>query len=273
MGGIVGGAGEREAGPDPDGVEAYERATGKVPIEALRPGALSRDLGRSRIQAAVSTFLSVLAAAVGVLLLAPLFMIIGTAIVLDSPGPVFFLQECVGLRGRHFKLLKFRTMRPARRTTSEWEPDNGYHVTRLGRWLRRFRLDELPQLINVLRGDMAIVGPRPHPVSDYRLFNRKIPYCFLRSSVRPGITGWAQVRHGWANSLEEETETMRYDLYYIKHRSVRLDLRVVLETAVAVLLGRGVAPARRNVPVPQRPVPQWVPAPRSRAAMGMGGDR
>src|SRR6185503_5414293 len=140
---------------------------------------------------------------------------------------------------RTFRLLKFRTMRPAGAATSEWARDNASRLTRVGVWLRRFRLDELPQLVNILRGDMNLVGPRPHPVSNFPLFvlamrntpdcGESIPYYALRSLVRPGITGWAQVRYRYANDLEEEIEKIRYDLYYVKHMSVWLDLRVLLE--------------------------------------------
>jgi lipopolysaccharide/colanic/teichoic acid biosynthesis glycosyltransferase len=152
---------------------------------------------------------------------------------------VFFVQERVGLRGKRFRLIKFRTMYPANGKTSEWVRDNHDRITRVGKWLRRFRLDELPQFVNILRGDMGLVGPRPHPVSNFELFLAKIPYYSLRTAVRPGLTGWAQVRYGYANNLEEETEKMQYDLYYIKHMSLWLDLRVVLETAKIVLMGHG----------------------------------
>jgi lipopolysaccharide/colanic/teichoic acid biosynthesis glycosyltransferase len=139
-------------------------------------------------------------------------------------------------------------MRPAAGTTSEWVRDNGHRLTRLGRRLRQFRLDELPQLVNILTGDMTLVGPRPHPVSNHPLFvlvmrnapscGEPIPYYALRSMVRPGITGWAQVRYRYANDLEEEIEKMRYDLYYIKHRSLWLDLRILAETVKVVICGR-----------------------------------
>jgi hypothetical protein len=110
-------------------------------------------------------------------------------------------------------------------------------ITRVGKWLRRFRLDELPQFFNVLRGDMNLVGPRPHPISNYNLFMATIPYYSLRSVVRPGMTGWAQVCYAYANSLEEETEKMRYDLFYIKHLSLWLDLRIIVDTVKIILFG------------------------------------
>jgi lipopolysaccharide/colanic/teichoic acid biosynthesis glycosyltransferase len=165
-------------------------------------------------------------------------LVIAVAIKLDSPGPVLFRQPRAGRGGRRFELLKFRTMRPASGVTSEWARDNEGRITRIGKWLRRFRLDELPQFVNVLRGDMNLVGPRPHPVSNFEMFAAHIPYYLLRSTVRPGVTGWAQVRYGYANDLDEETEKMRYDLFYIKHMSFGLDLRILAETAKLVMWGR-----------------------------------
>jgi lipopolysaccharide/colanic/teichoic acid biosynthesis glycosyltransferase len=129
-------------------------------------------------------------------------------------------------------------MHPAGGKRSEWARDNSDRITRVGRWLRRFRLDELPQFLNILRGDMNLVGPRPHPVSNFELFTAKIPYYSVRAAVRPGVTGWAQVRYGYANDLAEEIEKMRYDLYYIKHMSVELDLWILFATLKIVLFGR-----------------------------------
>jgi len=120
---------------------------------------------------------------------------------------------------------------------SEWAADNHHRTTRVGHWLRRFRIDELPQFVNILRGDMNLVGPRPHPVSNVELFTERIPYYGVRCSVRPGVTGWAQIRYGYANNLEEETEKMRYDLHYIRHLSMGLDLRILFETVKVVISG------------------------------------
>lgn len=223
-----------------DGVAAYERLTGKLAIESLTLSSLifSKDFRKSRLVLAVRRGISVVVAVIGLVGLAPLFGLIALAIKLDSRGPVFFVQERVGLCGKRFKLIKFRTMHPANRTTSEWVRDNGDRITRVGRWLRRFHLDELPQFVNILRGDMNLVGPRPHPVSNFELFLEKIPYYSLRSTARPGLTGWAQIRYGYANDLEEEIEKMRYDLYYIKHMSLWLDLRILFDTVKILLLGR-----------------------------------
>ncbi len=227
-----------------EGADCYERLTGKIAIEALTPGALiaSRDFRKTHLDLAFGHAISLLVSVTGLVLLAPFFAIIAAAIKLDSPGPALFIQDRAGLRGRRVRLVKFRTMRPSEGATSEWEQDNGDRITRVGRWLRRYRLDELPQLINVLRGELNLVGPRPHPMSNVELFSKEIPFYSLRSVVRPGLTGWAQVRQGYANGLREETEKMRYDLYYIKHMSAWLDLRILFETIRAVLAGRRGAP-------------------------------
>jgi exopolysaccharide biosynthesis polyprenyl glycosylphosphotransferase len=252
-----------------DGAECLERLTRKIAIEALTPGALiaSREFRKSRVDLACSRALSLAAAVAGLIVLAPLFAVIAIAIAIDSPGPVLFIHDRAGLRGRRMRLLKFRTMRPAAGPTSEWERDNGDRITRVGRYLRKYRLDELPQLINVLRGDLNLVGPRPHPTSNVQLFTQHIPYYAIRSLVRPGMTGWAQVRQGYANGLEEETEKMRYDLYYIKHMSIALDLRILVETIRTVLTGHTGA---RDVRTARRRMPWWraLPALRSTRVAG-----
>jgi lipopolysaccharide/colanic/teichoic acid biosynthesis glycosyltransferase len=229
--------------PVEDGLLAYERLTGKVAIEHATPRDVlfSRDFEAPRAARAVARALSLIVASCLIVVLSPFLVPVALLIKLDSEGPVFFLHERVGLGGRPFKLIKFRTMRPGR-AASEWAIDNVHRTTRMGRWLRRFRIDELPQLLNVLRGEMNLVGPRPHPLSNVKLFTENIPYYGIRWSVRPGITGWAQIRYGYANDLKTETEKMRYDLYYIKHPSLGLDLRILLETFTVVLKGGRPAP-------------------------------
>jgi exopolysaccharide biosynthesis polyprenyl glycosylphosphotransferase len=225
-----------------DGVDAFERLTGKIAIESMTPSNLifSADFRKSRLDLAVGRATSLVVAVVGLIVSLPLFGLIALAIKLDSSGPLFFVQDRLGRHSKRFSLVKFRTMRVVTTSpTSEWVLDNYDRITRVGKWLRRFRLDELPQFVNVIRGDMNLVGPRPHPVSNMELFGEGIPYYSLRSAVRPGITGWAQIRQGYANNLEEETEKMRYDLYYIKHLSFWLDLRILFDTVKIVLSGRG----------------------------------
>ena len=222
-----------------DGVHLYERLTGKLALDQLQPSHLifSPTLCRGSLHAALQRVLSVLLAAIGLVLCAPLLLAVAILIKWGSAGPVFFVQERIGKDGRKFALMKFRTMRPVDRRPSEWVKDNGDRITPIGRWLRKFRLDELPQLFNVLLGHMNLIGPRPHPASNYDLFMRHIPFYAFRTTVRPGITGWAQVRYGYANDLQEEIEKMRYDLYYIKYHSVRLDMEILARTIAVVVLG------------------------------------
>jgi exopolysaccharide biosynthesis polyprenyl glycosylphosphotransferase len=229
-----------------DAVDFFERVTGKLAIESLRPSSLilsdgfrHADSRRSRGREALRRAGTIVATAIALVLALPFLALIALAIKLDSAGPVFFVQDRVGRGGVQFGLIKFRTMRhQTGRPTSEWVLDNADRITRVGKWLRRFRLDEIPQLVNVARGEMDLVGPRPHPVSNYKMFLDNIPYYGYRSVVRPGITGWAQVRYGYANDLDEETEKMRYDFYYIKHRCLRRDIRIMLETLAVLFLDR-----------------------------------
>jgi lipopolysaccharide/colanic/teichoic acid biosynthesis glycosyltransferase/protein involved in polysaccharide export with SLBB domain len=238
-----------------DAAEYYERLTGKLAIEALSPmGMISLGRGRpSRVHAICTAILGRTAALTALVLASPLLALIALAIKLGSPGPVLFVQQRVGAHGRPFRLMKFRTMRERRTAGSEWECDNRDRVTRVGAWLRAFRLDELPQLVNVLRGEMNLVGPRPHPASNLELFTlvgrnlidmtgAPVSCYALRGLVRPGLTGWAQVRYRYANNLEEEIEKLRYDLYYVKHQSLGLDARILVETIKPLVLGR-VTPA------------------------------
>jgi exopolysaccharide biosynthesis polyprenyl glycosylphosphotransferase len=224
-----------------DAVEVYERLTGKLAIESLSPSSLifSRAFRKSRVDLVVGRVVSLVASVVGLVALAPLMALIAVVIRLDSRGPALFIQDRIGLHGKRFRLMKFRTMHPEAVHVSEWVRDNTDRVTRVGYWLRKYRLDELPQFVNIFRGDMNLVGPRPHPVSNHELFRECIPYYALRSEVRPGVTGWAQVRYGYANNLDEEIEKMRYDLYYIKHLSALRDLRILVDTVKIVFFGLG----------------------------------
>jgi lipopolysaccharide/colanic/teichoic acid biosynthesis glycosyltransferase len=248
--------------------EYYERFTGKLALEWLTPTRViaSGKFQPSRFQRTFARILSLVVALVALVMLAPLQMLIAIAIKLDSRGPVLFAQQRVGLRGRPFTLLKFRTMRDGSARRSEWEGDNRDHVTRVGKWLRRFRLDELPQFVNILRGEMNLVGPRPHPVTNLELLTlvaRNLNEvagaavgCYaLRLIVPPGLTGWAQVRYRYANNLDEEIEKLRYDLHYVKNLSPWLDLLIIAETFAVMLRGpAGKKAARARVIEPVAPV-------------------
>jgi exopolysaccharide biosynthesis polyprenyl glycosylphosphotransferase len=257
-----------------EALAVYERLTGKIAIEALTPGALIMTKGfrNDGTSERLARLVSVAAATVGLIVLAPFFGVIALAIKLDSRGAILFFQDRAGKNGQAFRLWKFRTMHPAESHRSEWVQDNFDRITRLGRFLRRFRIDELPQLVNILRGEMNLVGPRPHPMTNQEIFMERIAYYGLRSTVRPGVTGWAQIQYGYANNIDEETEKMRYDLYYIKNRSLWLDFTIVIRTFAIMLLGSGSSKVRSRVP-PRRaatavndiedvavPVPVPVPA-------------
>jgi sugar transferase (PEP-CTERM system associated) len=224
-----------------EGTPAFERFTHRLAVESLTPSALVFGDGFhvSRAQIAAKRVMSVAIALTALLFSAPFMALIALAIKLESRGPVFFIQERVGVRGRSFRLIKFRTMRPLEKDADGvWQRDNASRVTRLGAVLRRYRLDELPQCLNILRGDMSLVGPRPEMLSNVATFSAVIPFYNLRHEVRPGLTGWAQVRAGYSMSSEEVTRKLCYDLYYIKHLSLRFDLRILFDTVKFVLSGK-----------------------------------
>jgi len=230
-----------------DVLDFYERLTGTVAIEALTANHLLLSSGFKNGGSAeiVARGISIAVAITALVALSPLLALIAIAIKLDSCGPVLFVQPRMGRDGHPFALLKFRTMHDCAEPRSEWARDNADRITRVGGLLRRTRLDEVPQLVNVLRGEMNLIGPRPHPTCNAELFEKAIAFYPLRSAVLPGITGWAQVRYGYANTLEEEIEKMRYDLYYIKNRSLALDGRILLETIGVLAWGRGATSVRR----------------------------
>jgi exopolysaccharide biosynthesis polyprenyl glycosylphosphotransferase len=222
-----------------EGAEVFEALTRRLAVESLTPSALIFGDGFrvTRGQLAVKRVLSVVIALAALVMAAPFMTLVAVAIRLESPGPAFFVQERVGLRGRIFRLVKFRTMRMAEESDTVIR-DNTSRVTRLGAVLRRYRLDEVPQFINILRGDMSLVGPRPEMAANVATFSAVIPFYNLRHEVRPGLTGWAQVRAGYSMSVEEVTRKLCYDLYYIKHMSMLFDLRILFDTVKFVLSGK-----------------------------------
>ena len=228
-----------------DGLGTYEYFTGKLPIESLTPSFLifSGAFRKSRLQLALRRATSLVAATVGLLLTAPLVAVIALAIALDSRGPILFIDRRAGRGGRPFNLVKFRTMHPLPPgqsvSAAVWDRDDTSRITRVGWVIRRLRLDELPQFWNILTGDMDLVGPRPEILANVQAMSEQIPYYGLRHSVRPGLTGWAQTRFGYSVSLEQVTEKIRHDLFYIKHMSFWLDLRILVDTVKIVLFGRG----------------------------------
>ena len=170
----------------------------------------------------------------------PLFALTAAAIYLESGFPILYRQERTGLFGRPFAMLKFRSMyNNAEQAGPQWAADGDHRITGVGRWIRKFRIDELPQVINVLRGEMSIVGPRPERPEFVSMLENQIAFYSLRHSVRPGITGWAQVRYQYGASVEETKTKLEHDLFYIKHLSMMLDLAVIFETVKVMLSGRG----------------------------------
>ena len=225
-----------------DASAVMERLLGKLPLDGLNPSSLIFTHG-FHVKASQQFFrrlVSISASFVGLAISLPFIPFIILAVRLSSPGPIFFRQTRVGLRGRLFSVIKFRTMRQdAEARGAVWAAKNDPRVTPLGRFMRRTRLDEMPQLWNVLRGEMGFVGPRPERPEFVQWLSNEIPFYELRHLIRPGITGWAQVRYHYGASLEETKQKLEYDLYYVKHLSLGLDLLIMFETVKTILLGRG----------------------------------
>ncbi len=219
-----------------------ERLEGKLPLDGLTPSSLiftdgfKISAGKQLLRRLLSFGISF----IGLLVCLPLFPILMLAVRLSSPGPIFFRQTRVGRHGQTFSVIKFRTMKAdAEAGGAVWAVANDSRVTRLGKFMRKSRLDEIPQMWNVLKGDMSFVGPRPERPEFVEWLSREIPFYELRHMVRPGITGWAQVRYQYGASLEESKRKLEYDLYYVKHLSLGLDLLIMFETVKTILLGRG----------------------------------
>ncbi len=221
----------------------YEELTGKIAVENLRPSWLifSSGFRKSRVLNNAKRVLDVTAALIGLVLAAPIMAIVGVVVRLTSEGSVLYRQQRVGQHGRVFHVVKFRSMRQNAEagTGAVWASKNDQRITPVGRFLRRARLDELPQLWNVLVGDMSLVGPRPERPEFVKQLTEQIPFYGQRHIVRPGLTGWAQVRYTYGSSVEDAMEKLQYDLFYIKNLSIPLDLFVIFSTVKTVLLRRG----------------------------------
>jgi sugar transferase (PEP-CTERM system associated) len=220
----------------------YEKQTGKIFVANLRPSWLifSDGFVKTDTTRMLKRVTDVALALVGLTLSLPVMLLVAIAIKLDSHGPVLFRQKRVGERGRIFVLNKFRSMAvDAERNGAVWASAEDPRATRVGRWIRRTRLDELPQCWNVLVGDMSFVGPRPERPEFVATLVQDIPFYMGRHSVKPGITGWAQVRHRYAASIQDSMEKLQYDMYYIKNLSPLLDLVILLSTVQVVLFARG----------------------------------
>jgi sugar transferase (PEP-CTERM system associated) len=221
----------------------YEEYTGKIAIENLRPSwfIFADGFRQTRVSMAVKRAFDVVLSLAALVVGLPVMAVVAVLVKVTSRGPVLYQQERVGLNGRTFPVYKFRSMRLDAEAASGpvWSAKHDERVTPIGRFLRRARLDELPQLWNVLGGDMSFVGPRPERPMFVEELTAKIPFYGQRHVLKPGLTGWAQVRYTYGASVEDAIEKLQYDLYYIKNLSLALDLVIVLETIKTVLLRRG----------------------------------
>ncbi len=221
----------------------YENVCGRICTKELRPAQLifTRELGPGAYGHRLQPLLDILIAVVGTVVAAPVMLATALAVKLSSPGPVFYKQIRTGLDGAPFMVYKFRSMftDAEARTGAVWASKDDPRITPVGKWLRRLRLDELPQFFNVLRGEMSIIGPRPERPEFVQMLTQKIPYYRQRHCVRPGVSGWAQINHKYGDTVEDTIIKLEYDLYYIKHMSFSLDLYILFHTLKTMLLSRG----------------------------------
>ena len=225
-----------------DGHHLFEEESGRLPIDDFKPSAIifSREFRQGIVVRTVKRSMDFSLSLMGLVLVLPLMAVIGLLIKCDSPGPVFYRQVRVGLRAQPYMIWKFRSMfADAEKDGARWASQADARISRVGRYLRKWRLDEIPQLINVIRGEMSLVGPRPERPVFVQQLRSLIPYYDLRHTVRPGITGWAQTQFHYGASTEDSHVKLQYDLYYVKYLSIQLDARIMLETIRVILRGEG----------------------------------
>jgi sugar transferase (PEP-CTERM system associated) len=226
-----------------DGESFYERITGKLLVEKINPSWLifSDGFSKSKTSRALKRLVGLVLSSMMLITLSPLLLLVAVAIKLESRGPALFSQERVGEHGDLFTLYKFRSMKADAEKESGpvWAEEDDPRITRVGKIIRKLRIDELPQLWNVLKGDMSFVGPRPERPYFVEKLKKAIPYYNERFSVKPGVTGWAQIKYPYGATEKDALEKLKYDLYYIKNMSLVMDLIVIFHTAKTVLLGRG----------------------------------
>jgi len=225
-----------------DRVASYRDTSGRLDLSIVELGDfhVTGAAARSTADVSAKRIVDVAAAIAVLVLLAPLAFLTAASIKIDSRGPVLYRQKRIGYDGRPFEILKFRSMvADAEKNGAQWAAVNDDRVTRVGKLIRKFRIDEIPQAINVLRGEMSIVGPRPERPEFVRLLETEIPNYHLRHMVRPGITGWAQVKYCYGASVEDARIKLQYDLYYIKHFSLQRDFMIMLMTFRVALFGLG----------------------------------
>jgi sugar transferase (PEP-CTERM system associated) len=225
-----------------EGIRFYEHLTGRLQVESLHPSSLiySEGFRKSKLTMWTKRASEFALSLIGLILLSPVILVLSLLIKIDSRGPVFYKQERVGERGKIFKLIKFRSMvQNAEANGPVWAEQNDKRITRVGRWMRKWRLDEIPQMFNVLKGDMSFVGPRPERPFFVEKLRKQIPFYDQRFSVRPGVTGWAQIKYPYGATNKDALEKLKYDLYYIKNLSLLYDLIIIFETIKVVLFGKG----------------------------------
>jgi exopolysaccharide biosynthesis polyprenyl glycosylphosphotransferase len=233
-----------------DFVTLHEELADEIPLDYIDDEWLFHaSLNNSRFHIRrMKRLLDIIASLVGLVLSAPISLIAAILIRLDSRGPVLFRQERLGRDSIPFTVMKFRTMRvdAESETGPVWATEDDPRITRVGKWLRKFRIDELPQLVNVLRGEMSLVGPRPEREVFIRKLSEQVPYYAERLLVPPGITGWAQVMAPYAASVEDSRRKLQFDLYYIKHMSFFLDMYVMVKTIKTIIFGRERTPRKKT---------------------------
>ena len=221
----------------------FEKTLGQIRLDSVSAGWLIFGDGFSQgvLRTIVKRLFDIVCALVLIVLASPIILISAILILLESGGPILYLQERVGLNGRLFNVVKFRSMRTDAEKDGQprWATANDDRVTRVGRILRKMRIDELPQLFSVLNGDMSLVGPRPERPYFVDKLTQELPYFAVRQSVKPGVTGWAQVRFQYGASVEDSAEKLQYDLYYVKNHTLFLDLVILFETVGVVLTAKG----------------------------------
>jgi sugar transferase (PEP-CTERM system associated) len=226
-----------------DAQSAVASLSGRVWLDTVHPSwfVFSDGFRRSRVTTGLKRAIDAMLGLAALLCSLPIMLVVAIAIVLDSRGPILYRQVRVGLSGKTFEVLKFRSMREGAEDLNgaQWAQENDPRVTRLGRFLRKVRLDELPQFVNVIRGDMSFVGPRPERPVFVAKLRQIIPYYDERHTVRPGITGWAQVQYSYGASVEDAMRKLEYDLFYLKNMSILFDCAIVIQTVRIVLFGRG----------------------------------
>jgi sugar transferase (PEP-CTERM system associated) len=224
------------------GDDFYQEITGKMMVEKINPDAIifSEGFKKNRFLTLLKRLVDIVASSIGLVMSLPCICICSIAIKLDSPGPVFYFQERVGEKGKTYKLIKFRSMTiNAEKDGPVWAVKDDNRVTKVGSFIRKVRIDEIPQMWNVLKGEMSFVGPRPERPVFVEQLEKIIPYYSLRNHVKPGITGWAQICYPYGASAEDALRKLEYDLYYIKNMSLRMDLLIIFQTIKTVLFQKG----------------------------------